>query len=221
MVPESLAIEGESGVEWASTPDDLPCAPRPLPNAPHEPASAPGAPLWATGTEGEARLRAMQDAHYEFVWRSVRRLGVAEADADDVTQRVFIIAAGKLAVIAEGSERAFLFAAALGEAGHVRRTYRRRSEVPSELGEAVDTAPNAEELVDRRRARAVLDEVLESLPLEVRAVFILFELEEMTLAQIAALLEIPLGTAASRLRRGRELFAAAISRLKARRRSNG
>ena len=42
---------------------------------------------------GEARLRAMRHEHFEFVWRSVRRLGVPESDADDATQQVFIVAA--------------------------------------------------------------------------------------------------------------------------------
>jgi RNA polymerase sigma-70 factor (ECF subfamily) len=163
----------------------------------------------------------MQDEHFEFVWRSARRLGVPEADADDATQQVFIVAAGKLAAIAPGSERAFLFATALRVASHVRRAQKRRGEVPCEMGDTADASPSAEELVDRRRARALLDEVLESLPIEARAVFILFELEEMTLAEIAATLGIPIGTAASRLRRGRELFAAAIARFKARQRSTG
>jgi len=90
--------------------------------------------------------------------------------------------------------------------------------VPEESHEAACFAPSAEDLVDRRRARELLDQVLESIPLDVRAVFILFEMEEMTLAEIAALLGIPSGTAASRLRRGRELFQAEITRLKARRR---
>jgi RNA polymerase sigma-70 factor (ECF subfamily) len=89
------------------------------------------------------------------------------------------------------------------------------------LAEPEDGAPSAEELIDRRRARVLLDEVLESLPMEVRAVFVLFELEEMTLSEIAALLGIPPGTAASRLRRGRELFQSAVARLKVRQRSAG
>ena len=174
----------------------------------------------ATDTD-EARLRSMRQAHFEFVWRSVRRLGVPEADADDATQQVFIVAAGKLAAIVEGSERAFLFGAALRVASHVRRAHRRRGEVAYAVTEPEDGSPSPEELIDRRRARALLDEVLESLPMEVRAVFVLFELEEMTLSEIAAILAIPPGTAASRLRRGRELFQSAIARIRVRQRGHG
>jgi RNA polymerase sigma-70 factor (ECF subfamily) len=184
---------------------------------------------------GEARLRAIRDQHFEFVWRSVRRLGVPEADADDAVQQVFIVASRRLASITEGSERAFLFGTALRVASHARRAAKRRGEVPlhdegpqatssvprspAEQGSSIgEHASSAEDLIDQRRARALLDDVLESLPMDMRAVFVLFELEEMTLAEIAALLGLPGGTVASRLRRGRELFQAEITRLKARRR---
>lgn len=180
-----------------------------------------GADTGSRAGEDEARLRAMRHEHFEFVWRSVRRLGVPEADADDATQQVFIVAAGKLRVIAEGSERAFLFGAALRVASHVRRAQKRRGEVTYAVTEPEDGSPSAEELIDRRRARALLDEVLKELPLDVRAVFVLFELEEMTLSEIATLLGIPPGTAASRLRRGRELFQSAVVRLRLRQRGHG
>ncbi|MCC6554812.1 MAG: sigma-70 family RNA polymerase sigma factor [Polyangiaceae bacterium] len=170
---------------------------------------------WPGGAD-EARFRAIRDAHFELVWRSVRRLGVPEADADDAVQQVFIVAARRLQVIRPGSERAFLFATALRVAWHARRSRQRRGEVAGEAREALDGAPSPEELMDQRRARALLDEALEALPLDARAVFILFELEEMTQSQIAALLELPPGTVASRLRRGREEFQAAIARIKAR-----
>lgn len=166
----------------------------------------------------EARLRALRHEHFEFIWRSVRRLGVPEADADDAVQQVFIVAARKLEAITAGSERAFLFGTALRVSAHWRRTATRRGTMVEADDEHPDASPNAEELLEQRRARALLDEVLSSLPMEVRAVFVLFELEELTLAQIATLLEIPSGTAASRLRRGRELFQAEVTRLKARRR---
>jgi RNA polymerase sigma-70 factor, ECF subfamily len=168
-------------------------------------------------TFDEARFRAMRHAHFELVWRSLRRLGVPAADVDDAAQRVFILAARKLASIARGSERSYLFGVALRVASHARRAIKRRGEVGDDaLAAHEDSAPSAEELVEQRRARELLDEVLESLPLDVRAVFILFELEQMTLAEIAVMIGAPAGTAASRLRRGRELFQAEIARIKAR-----
>jgi RNA polymerase sigma-70 factor (ECF subfamily) len=58
--------------------------------------------------------------------------------------------------------------------------------------------------------------VLGEIPIETRSVFVLFELEELTVPEIADMLELPIGTVASRLRRGRELFRAAATRLRAR-----
>jgi RNA polymerase sigma-70 factor (ECF subfamily) len=179
------------------------------------------APRWEEAAPpvagAEARLRALRDEHFEFVWRALRRLGVADADTDDAVQQVFITAAGKLDDIHEGSAKSFLFGVALRVASHARRSVKRRAEVGSEaLDGCLSGTPETDELLDQRRARTLLDEVLQTLPLDVRAVFILFELEEMDLAEIAALLGIPRGTVASRLRRGRERFEAEIRRLQAR-----
>ncbi len=170
----------------------------------------------------EARFRALRHEHFELVWRSLRRLGVPAADVDDAAQRVFLLAARKLANITAGSERSYLFGIALRVASHARRAIKRRGEIGDDaLAAHEDPVPAADELLDQRRARDLLDEVLASLPLDVRAVFILFELEQMTLAEIAALIGAPQGTAASRLRRGRELFQAEVARLKARTPRNG
>jgi RNA polymerase sigma-70 factor (ECF subfamily) len=160
-----------------------------------------------------AKLRALQEEHFEFLWRSLRRLGVPEADVDDAVQQVFLVAARR--TIQQGAERSFLFATALRVASHARRTLRRRRESTEAVPEQTDATPSPEELLDQRRARALLDEVLEALPLDVRAVFILFELEELTVVEIAAMLGLPPGTAASRLRRGRELFQQAVARVRA------
>jgi RNA polymerase sigma-70 factor (ECF subfamily) len=159
-----------------------------------------------------AKLRALREEHFEFLWRSLRRLGVPEADVDDAVQQVFLVAARR--VIQPGAERAFLFSTALRVASHARRTLRRRRESGEAVPEQTDATPSAEELLDQRRARALLDEVLEELPMDLRAVFILFELEEMTVVEIGALMGIPSGTAASRLRRGRELFQQTVARVR-------
>lgn len=161
-----------------------------------------------------ARLRSLVDAHLDFVWRSLRRLGLPSAD--DAAQRVFFIAARKLDRIESGKERAFLFGTACHVARDHRRTERRRKEDLSDGIDVEDGSASADELVDRNRARELLDQVLDSMTLEVRAVFVLFELEEMSVPGIALLLGVPVGTVASRLRRGRELFHAAAARFRAR-----
>jgi RNA polymerase sigma-70 factor (ECF subfamily) len=76
---------------------------------------------------------------------------------------------------------------------------------------------SAEEATDRRRARDLLDQVLDEMDDDCRVVFVLYELEEVTMAEIALLLELPPGTVASRLRRARTDFHARVQRLRARR----
>jgi RNA polymerase sigma-70 factor (ECF subfamily) len=157
-------------------------------------------------------------AHYQFVWRSLRRLGVGEQWVDDTAQRVFEVAAGKLSKITPGSERAFLFQTAVRAAMSVRRTYAQRREamIGEGLEELVDPAPLPDANVEERRRRAYLDQLLETLPMDLRTVFVLFEIEGLAAPEIASMLDIPVGTAASRLRRAREIFREQASRLRKR-----
>jgi RNA polymerase sigma-70 factor (ECF subfamily) len=178
---------------------------------------APGPVTMGEDRADPARLRVLVTEHFDFVWRTLLRLGVPRREADDALQQVFLVASRKLDTIEPGRERAFLFGTALKLASRARRTERRRREVldgaPPEL---LDPQPTPDDLVDRARARAALEAILDGMPLELRAVFVLFELEQMTMAEIAALLELPAGTAASRLRRAREHYQAAVRRLSAR-----
>jgi len=152
--------------------------------------------------------------HHRLVWRSLRRFGVSESDADDASQQVFLVAHRRLADIAPRSERSFLLQTALRVASDFRRSReRRREEDGQDLPALADTAASAEELLDRRRARAILDRVLAAMPMDLRTVFVLFEIEELTMAEIATVIEIPAGTVASRLRRARELFRQAVSHM--------
>jgi RNA polymerase sigma-70 factor (ECF subfamily) len=166
----------------------------------------------------ERPTRRLLASHFDFIWRSLRRLGVPEPAVDDAAQQVFIVAARKMDGMTVERERSYLFAIALRVAADERRARRRRPETSeAEPGSALaDPAPSPEELVDWQRARAAADEILEELPLEVRVVFILFEMEDIPTKEIAKLLDLPMGTVASRLRRGRELFQAGANRWKAR-----
>jgi RNA polymerase sigma-70 factor (ECF subfamily) len=169
------------------------------------------------------RLRVLVDEHHDFVWRSLRRLGVSSSDADDGVQRVFLVAARKLADIRLGSERPFLFQTAVRVAADDRRARRRRREVPDEEERVEQATPSVDalRLLELRRARERLDRVLDKMPIDLRSVFILFELEEMTMAQIATLLGLRPGTVASRLRRARVLFDEEILRVTTRDTADG
>ncbi len=161
----------------------------------------------------DTRLTAMFTAHADVVWRSLRRLGVPAAAIDDATQEVFVVAQRRLATIEAGKERAFLLGTAVRVAADARRHLgRRRAHVTDEAApDAADQAPTADELIDRKRARARLDEIIGGMADDTRAVFVLYELESLTMAEIATALALPPGTVASRLRRGREHFEAAIA----------
>jgi len=181
--------------------------------------AAPARPMATVAVD---RLSEMFHHHYDFVWRSVRRLGVAPDAVDDAAQEVFVVASRKLESIELGKEKAFLFGTAIRVAADTRRAVLRRRMSPSdEQPEPIDATPALDELVDQKRAREILDDLINQLPEDTRPIFVLFELEGMTMAKIASDLELPAGTVASRLRRGRELFAANVARLEARSTTHG
>ena len=165
-----------------------------------------------------ARLHAMATENFQFIWRSLRRLGVPAEHVDDAAQQVFVVAATKIDAIEPGRERAYLYMTAVRVASDARKSAARRREIalPEALEARADTVPGPEEALAAERDRALLDAVLDALPLELRTVFTLFELEGLSTAEIAALLEIPAGTVASRLRRARDEFQATARRLRAR-----
>lgn len=152
--------------------------------------------------------------HCGFVWRLLRRLGLGSADADDAAQQVFMIASRKLEHIGPGQARGFLYGVAVRVARTARRGIERRGEV---LGDPADRpAPDdqgPEHGTELSRACSLLDELLGRLPDELRRVLVLAELEQFEVAEIAALEQIPAGTAASRLRRARERFRAFLAEL--------
>jgi len=154
------------------------------------------------------RLHAIVEIHFDFIWRSLRGLGVPRDSADDAAQQVFLIAAQKLDSILLGSEKAFLFSTARNVAANMRRARaRRREDLDEEKCEAeIDGALDPEETLIGRESRRALEDLLASLDEELRLVFVLFELEGQTMASIADLLGIPAGTVASRLRRARVRF---------------
>jgi RNA polymerase sigma-70 factor (ECF subfamily) len=167
--------------------------------------------------QSSQRFRQLVDAHFAFIWRSLRGLGVPSDSADDAAQHVFWIAAQKLDTIAAGRERAFLFSTALGVAANARRARARKREVVDEhaLGAQLDDAPSAEDLLEMKQARALLDRVLSLMHDDLRTVFVLSVLEGTTAPEISELLGIPPGTVASRLRRAREAFHELARRIKA------
>lgn len=154
--------------------------------------------------------------HLAFVWRSLRRFGVPLAEVDDAAQRVFLVANERLASIKLGSERSFLTAVALRVASHARRAHKRREAAHRRFVEYQASAESAEGFLPQTEARELLDQVLNKMPDELRSVFVLFELEQLTIDEVAELLSLPRGTVSTRLRRARMVFHDVAKSLEAR-----
>jgi RNA polymerase sigma-70 factor (ECF subfamily) len=193
----------------ALNPDHAPPISRVVSAAPERPAST---------REDRVRLAGMLQTHYRTVWRTLRRLGVPPDRVDDAAQEVYIVAARKLDLVEQGCERKYLLSTAVRVAANYRRARAARPEISDDdlVARESDPAPAADHLLDQKRMRQLLDEVLDSLSRDLRTVFVLFELEGLSVPEIADLTGAPIGTVASRLRRARAGFQAAVRRYRAR-----
>jgi RNA polymerase sigma-70 factor (ECF subfamily) len=158
------------------------------------------------------RLERMFRAHHELIWRTLRRLGLSPDLAADTVQQAYLIAAERLDDIRSGSERAFLFSTAIGLA---RTNFRRsqRCQLQSDMDTHVDPGLKSEQLNDHCSAVQLMDRIFSKTHPDLVAVFVLFELEGLSAPEIAQLIDIPVGTVASRLRRARSTFKAAARRM--------
>jgi RNA polymerase sigma-70 factor (ECF subfamily) len=150
------------------------------------------------------------------VFRVLRRMGVTLDEVDDAMQSVLIQLAGRwpeLCHLPAHELRAYGCAAAAGVAVDVarRRSVRDARLVPLEADPVVDQ-PGPEDALEHQRELKMLDEILASIPADRRLVFILFEIEELGLQEIADRLAIPRGTVSSRLRKARDEFERAVAR---------
>ncbi len=163
----------------------------------------------------EQRLTKLVNQHLGFVERVLRNMGVPDAELDDAAQRTFIVVANRLDDIVVGAEKSFLFRSAKHMASHVRRSASRHSRLEPLDDEMPSVQESPEQLINQKKAREILDQLLEAMPEELRLVFTLYEFEGLKMPEIAEYLEIPTGTVASRLRRARKQFEAGVRRFEA------
>jgi RNA polymerase sigma-70 factor, ECF subfamily len=155
------------------------------------------------------RLTRMFADHHVTVWRSLRRRGLSPDEAADATQETFMIALGRLADVPADSERAFL----LGTARRVALTLGRKTvrlQLEDDMDQRISSARDASE---EHAELEFCDLALSKLNPELSETFVLYEIEGLSSPEIAALLEIPLGSVASRLRRAREQFREVVTRI--------
>lgn len=152
------------------------------------------------------------ETHARFVWRALIRLGVAPADVADASQEVFLVIHRRLPGFeGRSSLKTWIYAICLRVASAFRQKSRRG---PQPVGDDLQASdgPHQENEIERRRARTFLNAVLDRLDEDKRAVFVLYELEELPMHEIAALMECPLTTAYSRLEAARKVVRAAFAR---------
>lgn len=181
-------------------------------------AALPPRVVAGTTMSREQRFEAMFDTHHDDVWRTLRRLGVPDAQVDDATQRVFVVASRKVDEILPGGEGRYLYGIALRIASEIRRRDPARREVGGDETFALiaDDSPGPEESLLQHEAREALDEALDGMPDDLREVLVLVEIEGIAVNEVAEMLDVPLGTAHSRLRRAREAFTKSARRVRAR-----
>lgn len=162
-------------------------------------------------------LPALYETWVDFVWRSLRRLGVAEASLDDAVQDVFLVVHRRLGDFeGRSSPKTWLFGIALRVARDHRRTARRRGGLELLPADLPDGGASPFDALDRKRALGTLDEALGHLDDDRRAVLVMMEIEEMTAPEVAEVLAIKLNTVYSRLRLARRDLDAALAAIAAR-----
>jgi RNA polymerase sigma-70 factor (ECF subfamily) len=187
--------------------------------------SADAAPAIRGEETTALRVEDIYREHFDSVWRSLRHLGVAESDVEDAVQDVFVVVHAKLNTFEHRAQiTTWIYGICIRVAQARRLRAHARRELPTDprelpLEEADDQS--VDETYERREAERLLDSILDTLPIEQRAVFTLFELEGRSCEEIAQLCEIPIGTVYSRLRLSREAFKRAAARLEARERFAG
>lgn len=167
----------------------------------------------ALATEEPLDFERVFRAHGAFAWRCLRRLGVPEKDVDDVCQEVFLVLHRKLRDIdPPSSVRAYLYGICVRKASDHRRLAHVQRERATD--EVPDRAPDSDRMdpVEKRQGLARLDRALAALDDDKRAVFVLFEVEELSMQEVAAAVDCPLQTAYARLYAARKHVENAFQR---------
>ena len=161
-------------------------------------------------TDDEACLESFQ-RELDYVFRTLRRLGVGQAEIEDLAQEVFLaLRHSWRGYDRERPLRPYLFGIAFRIASAHRR--KRRREVVLEILEVNDANPGPDETLAAKQARAIVLAALESVPLPRRAVLVMHDIDGVPMIEVASVLSIPVFTAYSRLRKARRELQSAVKR---------
>jgi RNA polymerase sigma-70 factor (ECF subfamily) len=151
------------------------------------------------------------EQYFDFAWANLRRLGIPAAHLEDAVQELFIVVHRRLGEFAGRSSMKTWLA---GIAWRIASEYRRHESRKGGAGPLPDTliAPGRDPLGAAVHAEALrqLDSLLAQLDEEKRVVFVLAELEQMSVPEIAQALAMNVNTVYSRLRVARRTFNEAL-----------
>jgi RNA polymerase sigma-70 factor (ECF subfamily) len=149
-------------------------------------------------------------AHVAYVWRVLRTFGVTEAQIEDAVQDAFVVVHRRLP---EWEGRAQITTWLFAIARRVASAYRRKG-VGAQRTESLEHDPEGSTdtfaAMSRAQAAATVMSILEAMDEDKRIVFALVELEQLSVPEVARMLDINLNTAYSRLRLARAAFEAAV-----------
>jgi RNA polymerase sigma-70 factor (ECF subfamily) len=179
-----------------------------------------------TDSDQAARFQLMALPHMDAAYNLARWLTGDAQDAEDVTQEAFLRAFKFFGSFRGDDPRTWLLAIvrnvfysqwrrtkSTGSSTEFDEDMHSLSEDESlpELGQRADMNP--ESILSRNDDIRLLDQALQALPVEYREALVLRELEDLSYKEIAATLEVPIGTVMSRLARARRLMLDSFKRL--------
>lgn len=175
------------------------------------------------GADARAALtvQAVYEAHFSFVWRTARRLGIRPPQLDDIVQEVFMVVQRRLPDFeGRAALRTWLYAITRHVVrAHFRTNARKPPPLQADADETCDPrAPGPESEALANEGRKLLYALLDQLDEDKREIFVLAQLEEMTGPEIAEALELPLSNVYSRIEAAQKAFDRALKRHRARER---
>lgn len=154
------------------------------------------------------------DQELDYIFATLRRLGAAAAEMEDLAQEIFLVLHKNWSTIDSTRPlRPYLFAVAFRVVCADRR--RRRREIPFETVELEDRADNPEVAFQRAQAAALLMAALDHVPLYRRAVVVMHDIDGVPVFDVAQRLSMSRFGVYARLRKGRRELQAAFRRLSA------
>jgi RNA polymerase sigma-70 factor (ECF subfamily) len=171
----------------------------------------------------QAGFDAIYESMVDYVWNVVCRMGVPQADAEDVVQEVFFTVYRRLGEFEGRAQlKTWVFTIAVHLAQHYFRTHARKpGDRASAKGTEIQTLVDQQEngpanQIERKERYDALDRVLDQLDGAKRLVFVLAELEQLTLVEIGEIVGANPNTVATRLRAARQAFEKALARFQTR-----